>query len=366
MFVKQEGLPKKEHRYSKKVRIWTSVGISVMALLGVLCITASSIGMSLLSRIDFVDTDEPYDPNVTIPTEDEGDTQYSDPIDPEVYDHADNISDIPVRGNEKNIRNILLLGVDSNTFNGRSDAMILLSVNDKTKSIRLISFMRDTWVTIPGRDRNKDGVDDIDKLNAAYAYGKFTLLKKTVEQNFRLKIDEYMAVNFKVLPILIDSMGGLDIELTSKEMARIPAKGTNISHANSGFVPLTGKPGVHHLNGFQAMEYARIRKIDSDFKRTERQRIVITKLLEKAKDMSTTQLISMVTDSLEHVRTNMSADDLIGLAANAVKYRSYTIENAYHLPQDGAYKGSNINGGSGLQFKDLRQSITDLHKYIYG
>ncbi|MBR2338776.1 MAG: LCP family protein [Clostridia bacterium] len=358
-------MSKTEHRYSKKVRIWTTVGVSAMALIGVLCIVVSSVGMSLLSRIDFVGTDEPYDPNATLPTEQGDDTQYSDPVDPDVYNHAENISDIPIRGNEKGIRNILLLGVDSKTFNGRSDAMILLSVNDKTKTIRLVSFLRDTWVTIPGRDRNKDGVDDIDKLNAAYAYGKFSLLEKTMEQNFRLKIDEYIAVNFKVLPILIDAMGGLDIELTSKEMARIPAANCDVSHTYPGFRPLTGKPGVHHLNGFQAMEYARIRKIDSDFKRTERQRKVITLLLEKAKGMSTAQLLSMVTDALEHVRTNMSADDLIGLATNAMKYTSYTIENSYHLPQDGAYKGSYINGGSGLQFTDLRQSITDLHQYIY-
>ena len=263
----------REYRYSKTVRIWTSIGAVFMALLGALCITVSGMGMHMLGLINFDNPeDDIYDPNADISQEDD-DLNYSEPFDPSLYDEAQSLSDIPVRGNVKGIRNIILLGIDSQSFSGRSDTMIILSINDNTKTIRMVSLLRDTWVSIPGRDKDKDGADDINKLNSAYAFGKFRLLSETLEQNFRLDIDEYLGVNFKVLPILIDALGGLDISLTAKEMTQIPVAGCyhSASSGNPKFVPLTGKPGVYHLDGFQAMEYARIRKIDSDFKRTPTQ-----------------------------------------------------------------------------------------------
>lgn len=356
----------REYRYSKKIRIWTSIGASVMALLGALCITVSAFGMHMLGLINFKPDDDIYDPNADISHEDD-DLGYSEPFDPSLYEDAQSLADIPLRGNVKGIRNIMLLGIDSKSFSGRSDTMIILSINDNTKTIRMVSLLRDTWVSIPGRDKDKDGVDDINKLNAAYAFGKFRLLSKTIEQNFRLDIDEYLGVNFEVLPILIDALGGLDVSLTAKEMTQIPAAGCTLtaSSGNPNFVSLKGDPGVHHLNGFQAMEYARIRAIDSDFKRTERQRKVISLLIEKAKDMSYSQLIDAVYGALPHIDTNLSADEFLAFAANAVKYSSYTIENSYHIPEDKGYKGVTINGGSGLQILDPRATVTNLHKYLY-
>lgn len=358
--------PVREHRYSKKTRIWTIIGSSFMALVGVACVAVSMVGMHWISLIGFEDPDQTYDPNATITTEDE-DTKYSDPFDETLYNEATSVSDIPLRGNENGIRNIMLLGIDSNTFSGRSDTMIILSVNDNTKTIRLISLQRDTWVTIPGRDRNGDGIDDIDKLSHSYAYGRFDLLSKTIAQNFRLDIDEYISVNFKVLPVLIDAMGGIDVELTAKEMTQIPARGCTVtaSSKDPAFVPLSGKPGVHHLTGFQALEYARIRAIDNDFKRAERQRKVISLLIEKAKTMSYGDLVGVVYEALTYINTNMSADELIGFAANAVSYRSYEMDMSHHIPEDGTYKGTTVNGGSGLQLLDPRAAVTDLHRYLY-
>ena len=132
-----------------------------------------------------------------------------------------------------------------------------------------------------------------------------------------------------------------------------------------GFTSLRGEPGVHHLNGFQAMQYARIRKLDSDFKRTERQRKVIGLLIEKAKDMSYSQLIDAVYGALPQIDTNMSADEFLSFATNAVKYSSYTITNDFHVPEENGYKGTTINGGSGLQILDPRATVTNLHKYLY-
>lgn len=364
-------MPEKQshkHRYSKKVRVWTIVGSSVMGTLGVLCLAAFILITSVLGQISFSGND-PVDPNADINIDLDEDENDGVEVDSSEYDNASSVADIPLRGDGNGIRNILLVGVDSrqNNFSGLSDTNIILSINDKKKTVKMISILRDTWVSIPGRDKDGDGQDDICKFNTAYAYGRHTLQHKTIAQNFRLDIDDYIGVNFKVLPILIDAMGGLDIKLTAKEITQIPAKGTTISVNNAGFVQMTGEPGVHHLDGFQSMEYARIRKIDSDFKRTERQRLVLTLLMEKAKTMSYTQLINLVYKAVSHVDTNMSTDEFLDIAANALTYATYTIENGYYIPEHGMYKYTSIPGkGSGLLLTDPKKTVQDLHKYIYG
>ncbi len=357
-----------QHRYSKKVRTWTIVGSSVMAVLGVVCITAFILVSSVLGRINFTG-DDPFDPNkdVTIQGDDEDDT--GEKVDDSEYDNALSVLELPLRGDGGGIHNILLVGVDSRNgdFSGLSDTNIIVSINDNTKTIKMISLLRDTWVSIPGRDKDGDGKDDIGKLNTAYAYGRHTLQHKMIAQNFRLDIDDYIGVNFEVLPILIDAMGGLDIRLTAKEIKEIPAKGCKISVRYPGFIPMTGEPGVHHLDGFQSMEYARIRKIDSDFKRTERQRHVLSLLFEKMKTMSTTQLVNIVYKAVSHVDTNMSTDEFLSMATNALTYTSYKLENGYHIPENGAYKYTSLEGkGSGLLLTDAKKSVQNLHKYIYG
>ncbi len=355
-----------EYRYSKKTRIWVTIGSSVMALVGVLCITVSAVGMHMLSLINFDDSDHDYDPNSTILADpNDEDVTYTDPFDLSI---DSSVADIPLRGNEQGVRNILLLGVDGTTFSGRSDAMIILSINDNNKTIQLISLMRDTWVTIPGRDKDKDGKDDLCKLNTAYAYGRFPLLKKTIAQNFRLSLDDYIIVNFNVLPTIIDSMGGLDIKLTAKEMQHIPDYGCipDEDYEYDPFIPLRGEPGVHHLTGSQVLQYSRIRKIDSDFKRTERQRKVVNLCIEKAKTMSYAQLLDVLYTALPALQTNMSSDEFVGFAANALTYFSYTLNTDYHVPETGQYKGTYINGGSGLQLLNPRQTVLNLHKHLYG
>ncbi len=355
----------REYRYPKKVRIWVTVASSVMALLGVLCITVSAVGMHMLSLINFTNPDENYDPNANITeSPDDNEVTYTDPLDNSIDSQ---ISDIPLRGNGKGVRNILLLGVDGGTFSGRSDAMIILSINDNTKTIRLISLMRDMWVSVPGRDRDKDGKDDICKLNSAYAYGRFPLLKKTIAQNFRITLDDYITVNFAALPNIIDAMGGLDVELTAREMTQVPNYGCypNDEYWFENFVPLQGEPGVHHLTGLQVLEYSRIRNIDSDFKRTERQRKVIDLAIAKAQTMSYAQLVDVLYAALPSIDTNMSADEFVGFAANALSYTSYRMDTEYRIPENNGYKGVYIEGGSGLQLLDPRQTVLNLHKHIY-
>lgn len=379
---------KKPRRHSTATRTWTIIGTSVMALLGVLCLTVGFVFDHFYGLMQ-KDMDTDVDPNGSAQVDDVAD---DDDDRPDGYEdgHQDDVNSsaelqsIPIRGNQNGVRNILLLGVDSQTFSGLSDTMMILSIDDNNKTIKLVSLLRDTWVTIPGRDKDGDLQDDVAKLNAAYAYGKSTLLRKTLEQNFRLDIDDYIGVNFAVLPKVIDAVGGVDLCLTEKEMTQIPADGCYVAVPTPGkycdgqvgtstrtgetgtFYCLKGSAGTYHLNGFQAMQYARIRKLDSDFKRTERQRTVVSKLIDKAKKMSYSQLVSCLNTVLQYVETNMSQDEFLGFAANAVTYAGYTVDMNYSVPQNGDYKGTYINGGAGLLLTDPKKTVEALHKHLYG
>ena len=366
-------------RASTCKKVLFRIAIALMALVGVLCIVVGGFALHLLNKVNYV-PDEPYDPNATLSpdmTEPE-DTLPSDPnTEPPslsdeqkqealVYDSFQSIGEIPVRGNEEGIRNILLLGIDGNSYVGRSDTMIVLSINDNTKTIKMVSLLRDGWVPIPGRDRDKDGKYDVEKLNASYAFGRFALLRKTIRENYRLDIDEFVGVNFKVLPILIDKMGGIDMELTAKEMTQIPTATSKEEYASIGFSPLTGDPGVYHLSGFQALQYMRIRKIDSEYKRTERQRKVLAHLIEKAKTMNYFELVDVISTALSHVSTNMTSGEFLGFASNAMKYTSYSIKNDQQMPQKGLCEVYYIGRSSGIRSKDPVACVNKLHEYIYG
>lgn len=355
----------KKKRYSKKVRAAAITGVSVMGLIAALCIGVGGFIWHLLSKPNIVpDGGSIVD---SIPPDDDdgldGELQNFE----EDYKNAQTLAQIPLRKNGNGITNYLLLGYDGNSNRGvRSDTNIILSINDRKKTIKLISLLRDTYVSLPGRDSNKDGKDDWGKLNSAYAYGGHDMQFRMIRDNFRLEITQYVGVNFKSMPIVVDAMGGLDIELTKAEMNQVPANGLKAVPNDDNWRPLTGSPGVHHLDGFQVLQYARIRHIDSDFKRTARQRHVVTLMLEKAKGMGIFQLVGVVNKALECIDTNMTQDEMLGFASNALKYKDYTIINEYYVPQDGDYVGKTYKGpGSVLEFKNQKESVEALHHYIY-
>ena len=359
--------PKRSFRASKPTRIVVTTVFSLFALIGVACVVIFVMGSILFGDVGRGEsTGQPH-----------GAVEYDDSnfegesFNQEEYDKAMSVLELPLRGNEKGVRNILLVGVDSrnNNFKGLADTNMIVSINDNTKTIKLVSLLRDTWITVPGEDRDKDGKDDTQKLNYPFFRGGYTLHFKMIQRNFRLDIDDYIAVNFQVLPKLIDAMGGLDIYLTAKEITQIPEKGCQVSVRNEGFIQMKGEAGVHHLDGFQAMEYARIRKIDSDFQRTERQRTVVSLLMEKAKKMSAAQIVNMVYTAASYVDTNMTTDELLALAANAATYNTYTIEDDYSIPDlaKNDFRSSSLEGkGAGLLLVDPKETVRQLHTYLYG
>ncbi len=222
-------------------------------------------------------------------------------------------------------RNIALLGLDArtDTFTGttRSDCIIIASIYKKNKEVKLVSVYRDTYLDIPEKG--------LDKVTHAYAYGGAKLTLSTLNTNLDLNITEYITVNFETLKTVVDAIGGVKITLTEKEVASIP----NISSA-----------GTYNLNGEQALAYARIRKIDTDYQRTERMRDVLTAIFEKIKSFSLGELNDLLDTVLPHLRTNIQSSEILTLLPQIASYqindslgwpyevKAYTTPTWYGVP----------------------------------
>lgn len=284
------------------------------------------------------------------------------------------LSNLEVRGNTKAVHNYLLLGVDSRdgSFYGRSDTMMIASVNKAQKKVKLITLMRDTWATIPDEET---GSTYTAKLNAAYSYGGFDLLSKTIEKNFCLDIDEYVAVNFEAFTAAVDAFGGIDMELDENVVTWICEKDPGnpdsfaMDHSfNQIREPIGYEAGTYHLQGFQALEYSRVRYAypNSDFARQQNQRKVVGKLIETAKTSSPTKLFSLMKNVLPYVTTNVKQSEIEKYIVGVLGYKGYTIETEYHLPDTGEYVDEYIGGGAGLSLLDHEATVKKLHQYIYG
>lgn len=227
-----------------------------------------------------------------------------------------------------NVINILLVGQDtySNRSRSRTDTMILCTVNKETKTLTMTSFMRDLYVVIPGYQDQR--------LNVPYVLGGFQTLYDTLEYNFGVEVEHGIAVNFSSFPQVIDAVGGVDIELTSSE-----AKYLNGQEGSWNL-----RSGVNHLNGKQALAYSRIRKLDSDFGRTNRQRKVLTAVLNKAKTLSVSQLYDLVETLIPLVYTDMTDAEIISTAVDIAPLLLDMQIVTQRIPVDGEYKSTMIKG----------------------
>ena len=243
------------------------------------------------------------------------------------------------------MRNILLLGVDSRTgsISGRTDTMILLSVDIEGNVIKMTSFLRDTYVSIPGKKNNR--------LNAAYVYGGFDLLAATFEENFGIRPDAYVAVNLSGLTRVIDELGGVYVDVNSKKIDRINAviywynkQVLNLNNLRDGYLT---KGGRQKLTGKQAEAWARYRYSESDMQRAERQRQLISIIFEEICKMSLSELVSFAMDNIDLVKTNLSISDIISLAPAVLAMRDAEIREL-QIPVSGGYKSQTVSGMSVL------------------
>lgn len=255
--------------------------------------------------------------------------------------------------------NILVIGCDSRTKGGvgRSDAIILASISESAETIYMTSIMRDSYVSIPGKGNNR--------INAAYAYGGGKLLLDTVETNFAVDVEKYVSFDFYSFVDIVDSIGGIDIEVTEAE---IPVLNGYVKELNK----LNGRPegtyyvtesGLQHLNGTQALGYARIRYVgDGDFERTNRQRTVITKIFEKAKTLNLLEINDLLNNFLPQVKTNLTQEEILSLMLKALEYLQYDLES-HRLPVDDSWKYMRVNGMSVLGI-DLEKNQKALKEFI--
>lgn len=262
------------------------------------------------------------------------------------------------------VYNILLIGTDerSNNSGARSDTVMLVSINRKTKEIIGTSFLRDNYVKLPGKG--------FDKLNASYAYGGVELLFDTLEYNFSIYPDRYITVNFESFIKVIDIIGGIEICVKEEELYWV----NQYIHASNLIVGddehsdylefANGSPQL--LNGKQALAYARVRYVgNADFTRTERQRIVVTTVFEKLKEIDPTTLMELLDKILPEVTTDITLEEFFELISLIPEISEYKIISQSIPNNDiGEYQFITIDGQSHIGL-DFEVYIKYLYDTIY-
>lgn len=297
---------------------------------------------------------------------DEDKIEYVDPEDQDQYDEPDaDVSDGDGSGsggntstevviqwptiekiNSDGVIKILLLGADvrDDGSRGRSDVIMLATLDEKSGELSLTSIQRDTYVQIPGYKDNR--------INAAYAFGGTKLLKQVLELNFGLTVDGVIVIDFTRFEQLIDTLGGVEITLTEKEVQYLNDRGGHL------------KVGKNRLSGKWALAYSRIRKIDSDFGRTNRQRTVMDALFQAYRGISLSEIPGMLNTILPMISTDMSDSQLISYATKVLSAGATDI-NSFSIPFSGAYKNQVIRKMQVL-VPDLQKCRDALQQHIYG
>ena len=242
-----------------------------------------------------------------------------------------------------------LIGADdSSGGSSRSDSMMLVSIDQKHKKIKLTSFLRDSWVEIPSKGKKA-------KLNAAFAYGGAQLTVDTIEYNFHIDIDHYVMVDFEMFTQIIDAIGGVEVEVTEKE-AKFIRNTTRFKEMESG-------ENVR-LSGAEALVYCRIRKLDSDYMRTYRQRKVITALIQQAKNAEAKALIDAIYDVFPLIQTDLDKKEIITLGIKGgYGLLSYDIQQT-RAPIEEHMRADTING-QWVEVLELDKVREYLYDFIY-
>ena len=291
-------------------------GITVLVLIIILAILVGSIFWYINNKLNKMQTVEIDESDLAVSTE--------------------------VEENLEEYRNIAIFGIDSrqDTYSkgNRSDCIIIATINNKTKEVKLTSVYRDTYVQIEGHG--------LDKITHAYSYGEAPLAIKTLNSNLDLNIKEFITVNFDAVKDIIDYIGGIQMTITSEEVSHI-----------SGI----SKAGTYNLTGEQALAYARIRyATGGDYKRTERMRDVLTAVANKVKTMNVSQLNKLVDELLPKVYTNITASDVFSLFPSVA---SFNITESVGWPYE--TRGITLDRWYGVPIT-LESNVKQLHQELFG
>ena len=321
----REKKPKKHHSPGKIILVVIAVLLAIIIALGA---TGYFYAKSLTTKVDY------------------------SPLDANKYISSSELM------RKDGVMNILLVGVDAreteDTDSSRSDTMIMLTIDNNNKQIKLTSFLRDTYIEIPGYKWAK--------LNAAQSHGGTQLLIDTLETNYKVDINNYMLVNFDMFQTIIDTLGGIDVDVTEKEAKYINSK-DHMTDDEAAAFPTDISAGNVHFTGAQALWYSRIRYLDSDFYRTQRQRKVITAIVSKAKKTDPVTLIKMINEIIPMVETDLSSDDLMKLGMNSPKYLKYDMAQQ-QIPADDTWSSGKRNSQSVLII-DLAKNQSILKSFVF-
>ena len=271
---------------------------------------------------------------------------------------------------DNQIQNIIIFGLDNHfdDDNGRADTMMLISIDKKHNALKQVSFLRDLYLPIFNQGE--------DKLNAAFAYGGAKLAIETIEYNFKIKIDNYIVLDFDSFIYIINSLGGLDITLTQEEINYIDWQSfrnhqVEVEDELMSTAPsFEGQTGVKvHVNGRQALWHARNRGQQGicsgdDFARTQRQSEVIDAVIEKVQSSSIADLIKIAYDVAPMITTNMNLPDTIKTSLgipNYLKYKAIT----HKVPQQFNFDYDTVNGASVLRISNFEEEKNALYEFVF-
>lgn len=328
----------------KKKKLAIALAV-ILAILLVLCAAVYLLADSLLGGIGQLDQFQTLSPE-------EMETLFEEDATVELeaaFDHAETV----LKG--EGVTNILLVGQDKREgqTTQRTDAMILCTINQKTKTLTMTSFLRDMWVYIPDHYNQR--------MNLPYQLGGFSLLNDTLAYNFGVRADYNVEIDFSGFMQAIDAVGGVTITLTDAEAKYLNERGNWGVEANKGW---TLTEGENLLTGSQALAYSRIRKIGMDFGRTNRQRTVLAALLEKAKTLELAEIYGLAKQIVPQLRTDMSNPQILGLILDIIPLLSDLEVVSQRIPMNGEYTFANKNGADVIvltekQLKANRELLAD-------
>ena len=313
----------------KKKVGWCGTILILLLILAILIVSLAAYAYNnILGKINRVDGSE-----VTLSQEEieaiENETDPPEELTGDLDEHngvLDENADLMEKGDH--IINILLIGQDRRPgeTRARSDSMILCTIDTKAKTLVMTSFLRDLYVDIP--DWNGRTYQD-NRLNACYAFGGMGMLDLALEKNFGIQVDNNLEVDFSGFEKIINIFGGVTINLTRAEA----------NYLGGGL-----KEGTNFLNPEQALAYSRIRYLDSDFGRTNRQRNVLTALFNSMKNMNSDQLSQLINNILPMITTDMTNADITGYMVKLIPILPELEIATQHIPASGTYKSCYVRG----------------------
>lgn len=362
---------KRKKKFKRTASVVCIVIVLIMAVIILACYVVIHSYINKMNLVDIEDISISEQEGALYKDEDELESEPDDLIEdvpdssPEEVDTVEDMIQQNIEYNQtpvisdKNVTNILLIGCDTRkkSGEGRSDAIIIISINKKMKTITATSILRDIYLQIPGKRNNR--------INAAYAMGGASLLLDTIEQNFKLELDRFVAVDFYAFVDIVDAVGGVTIEVSDEEIRVMNSYIKEINH-------LTGKDesldqltdsGSYHLNGKQTLGYVRNRYVGSDFARTARQRKVLEEIFDGVKDLGLPEINRLMNLILPQVTTNLTEGELVSMILALPSYASYELQQI-SIPISNSYDNLRINKMAVLGI-DFEMNIKEIQSIIY-